>query len=745
MAGPMRHKRGPARYAFIGGLWYGGTDLGAPTTVAPRPGLGDRYGRMRVADEMLADGTLLRSGHYLKAPVAVVQSANGATLWELTPVPGRLQPFIGLRLDGAGADLRLAHLPHHLAEKSQTHFGAWQKEEELIPLAPVACSVNRHDGDDWRVLLREYAARLMQGAPAVPEPARWRTAARLARHYLRRCYDPQTGVHAEFMRRHLPAHVGGAELFSLTAYELERALTLDEQGESAAARAAWDAIIMNEAASVLLPELGGARLWHNTAGRRAGRLFFHTEYATGLAGYPGGQANLLAAAVQLAARHPDWPGADRLRAGCDWLRRSQLPDGGWALVYPTLPAREEAQQRQATAAVAATGATAAAARALLRAAAATGEPAYRESALRGLRRINPRPPVYAFVGSGFLRDAGETEQDGVSGAELLQANLLAWRQTGEREWLDVAVALGCFLIGWQRGRGRVEYCGLVDPMVSSFAPRLALWDTMLWAEAWLDLAAATGDAFWRELGEWTAAKVLPFQDARSGGWSESWALDADGQAHPFYLENGITVWGLRLAEKMGVVPAAGEQGAPSGGGVACASGMSLPAVSARVVLHRPPAWQTAARRLVPRPLRRLVRRWRGRLAPVDDELLPDLAVVPEEVVAAEQLGWRVITDFAGTWRLTLTPPGETPVSRVFFPVLRWAQPVTAASITGRCGGCVTECRVEFAGRTLRLGFPALPVDNVWTHAGALVCETTLKSFWSVGASLTVVVEARDDV
>jgi len=731
----LRHSGTPI-YAFIGGMMYAAGERYAHTDTAARPGLGDGYGRVRIADEVVA-GLRWRSLLYLKAPVVVVQSAHDAVLWELAPAAQPVQPFAGMRCTATETVITIRHLSHCRRTKHKTHFGAW-REEPVVPLAAGSQlpTYQRYAGTGWCTLMRDYARRLMASAPGTVSGETWDDAVRQAGGYLRRCRDPRTGVHAEFMRRHTAHHVGGSSLFCLIAYELERADTLDRQGDTAAARAAWQAIIMADTASVVLPELGGARLWHNTAGRQQGQLWFHTEYASGMAGYPGGQANLLAAALRVWSRHRDWPGEGRLRAGCEWLLRTQLSDGGWALAYPTVPAEEPDNQRQATAARAATGATAAAARALLTASAVWDEPGWRVAALRGLQAVNPQAPHYAFAGSGFLRDAGENEQDGVSGAELLQANLLAWQQTRAACWRDTAVALGCYLIGWQRGWGRKGGYGLVDPMVSSFAPRLALWDTMLWAEAYLALADATGDNFWQELGAWTAAHVLPYRDRLSGGWSESWALDAAGAAHPFYLENGVTVWMLRLADQLGVKPAAAAALAKS------MPPAMTPSVAARVAIPVTPALRGAARAVVPAPVRRLLRRWRP-VPPDDDETVPDLADVPADMHPATAIGWKLSVHTTNGWCATLVPPDESNVTRVHFPVLRWSQPVRAAAVTQRLGQAISECRVVIGDRPWRLRF-GTPVDMLWRYRGTLVCETTLRALWSLGAPLTMTLEMRAD-
>lgn len=721
----MRMSSGAARYALLGGMWYGGSELPGGTTSAARPHLGDAYGRVRVADRQADDGTLLRSAHYCKAPIAVVQGDDGAVLWELALTPAAALPFVGLHCHGDRTEVRQHLLAYRQQEKRCTHFGDWQ---ETARPAAAAVAVQEWRGADWRALVRDYARRLMARAPASADSAAWRQAGLLARRCLQRAELPRLGVHAEFMRRHAPGHVGGSTLLTLTAYELERALTLDAMGDTATAARAWQAVVLDDTASVELPELGTLRVWHNTLGICSGRCYGHTEYATGLTGYPGGQANLLTAALRLWQRHRDWPGADRLRAGLAWLLHTQLPDGGWALVYPTLPATEDAAQRQATSARPAAGATAAAARTLLVAAEVLQDETYRRAALRALAAVNPRPPHHAFAGCGTLRDAGETEQDGVSAVELLHASLLAWRQTGDGQYRAAAETLGCFLITWQRGWGSDPgHLGCVDPMVSSFAPRLAAWDTMLWAEAYLALADATDDVFWRELGAWTAAKVLPLQDPRSGGWSESWALDAAGQAHPFYLENGITVWGLRLAQALGADVSVPElPAADSAAPAAAAAAISEP---------QPALLPAAARALLPRPVKRLLRRLQPARR-VPDEMVPSLDGFPDACRLSPP-GWQVsaAVTATGAWQYALSPPAGNHARRVFFPVLRWTAPVSAVQVTASLGGAVTACAVAVGTQTLHLTFAFPWVDAVQVRDGALWCETTLAAHWNAGAPL----------
>lgn len=734
MADNSRVHSGPPRYAFLGGCWYGGTELRHPGNVIARPKLGDRYGYFRV-DDQTVEGILFRSGSYLKAPIAVVQSLDRAALWEI-PLQfgwGEL-PFVGWQLGVDEARLEGRSLPATCHRKSRAHFGDWETETRSVPTVEFGKTV-RFDGKDWRDLVRDYATRkLILAEPT--ESEWWRTVARLAKLYLGRAYSPAIGLHAEFMRRNLPTHLGGNDLFSLVTYELMRAAVLERWGEATRARGIWDRLVLDDRFSVALPELGACRLWHNTIALREGQPVGVTEYASGFAGYPGGQAGFLVAACELLTRQLAWPGRDRLRAGVEWLLQTQLPDGGWPLVVPTVPEKEDAAQRQATPPRLAVGATAACARALLAAAAVWNEPAWRDAGLRGLVAINPLPPTYAFVGSGYLRDAGEEEQDGVSGVEMIHANLAAWRQTREPRYLETATAFGAFLIPWLRGWGDGKcdcHEGYADPMVSSFSPRLALWDTMLWAEAFLALAEATGDSFWRRLGESTASRAVRSQDQVSGGWSETDVLDGYGGVRHHYIENGITVWGLRLAERLGVSPAELEFKPATDDPAARPVG-----VEAYLVPEPGPAGgglRRLARRLLPRALKRRLRRLG---APAEsDETVPDLSVIPVGGTAPAALGWELLP--AGP---TLASRSGQPVRRILFPVLAWNEPAQSVAVKETVGKNARRVAVTLPSRVVEVTF-SVPVDRVAVIGGKLVCETTLKAFWNAGAELTVNLACRE--
>jgi len=723
---------GEPRFAFLGGCWYGGTDIAAVSTVIPRPVLGDKYGLFRVADRQEGT-TCLRSAYYLKAPIAIFQSDCGATLWEIPIESPRQVPFVGIKMDKDCASLVIQYQPYTIDSKKQAHFGEWENQKQVTGVLEQAELPRRYDAENWQKLMRTYAQRRFLKELETSTDLEWTVAAELARHYLRRSYVPCLGMHAEFMRKNAPDNVGGDELFSLPTYELYRALALFRCGEPGITKQIWEAIITNEKMSVTLPELADQRLWYNTAILQNGRLAGKTEFSSGLAGYPGGQAALLAVALELLDENPELLGEERLREGVEWLLSTQKSDGGWTLVYPTLPQSEAVNQRQQTATTTAVGATAAGVRALLWAYSHWQEKRYLRAAEAALKEINPTPPFYSFVGYGFLRDAGEYEQDGVSAIELLQANLLAYKLTGHEEWLETARALGYYAIGWQRGWGKKEHCGLVDPMVSSFAPRLALWDTMLWAEAYLDLADVTNDSFWRDLGTFTARQALPYQDQVSGGWSESWPLDEEGNAHKFYVENGISVWGLRLAKKLNRNSVKIEKKISA----AIPEVKSLPKIRVKILARaaRDSRLRNILRRVIPIELRRLIRHLTAN-AVNDDEKIPVLLDLPELGTLTEPLDWKKTASWQnGCCDLLLEPPVMPhPLERVFLE-MTWSTAIEKLVVTDRLGENISSFRVFGPSLSVDIFLPEIKLDRIFLQAGVIYGEVTLKAFWNRGGYL----------
>jgi hypothetical protein len=275
----------------------------------------------------------------------------------------------------------------------------------------------------------------------------------------------------------------------------------------------------------------GGRVWHNSFRRPWGEreIRYYTHLGTGLAGYPGGQATVVAAAAERLLRSPGVDPAieDRLRSGASWLHHAQLDDGSWARTYHAVTDDDRSVPLESGAGSAAEGATAEGALALARAAEVLQEPAWDDAAARALRWLQERLAPGMAMG-GYLRDNRLEEQDGISAVPVIEALLVAAERGLPGGDLDLAVRAGLYLATWQRWWAREAPS--LDPLALSFKPRIAPWETVCAARAYLLLHAATGDELWRSLASEAFAPIA----AEDGleGYSEAIYYDERGRLHP---------------------------------------------------------------------------------------------------------------------------------------------------------------------------------------------------------------------
>jgi hypothetical protein len=311
--------------------------------------------------------------------------------------------------------------------------------------------------------------------------------------------------------------------------------------------------ILSDDASVSFPE--GFRVWNNIAGFNR-RLLFSNIYNTGVGGFPGGQATIVRS---LLARFMRGDADPRLLnyglQGAEWLRGALFGDGHWARSYVLPKMNYSATGSDTGEDSLSIGANAEGSSALFLAYEASRSEKYLHAARKALDFVNrfSMPWPLAF---GYLRDNKMREADGISSVFAISANLKAYRLLEDKAYLDAALRWGWYLMTWVRiwKINDLPVDWSMDPLISSFKPRVSSFETALAASAALELFEATKDEFWLKISENIINRINVENSYL--GYSEGLyiSLDKELKSVPFessYATSAVVEWLLKYNEIMG--------------------------------------------------------------------------------------------------------------------------------------------------------------------------------------------------
>ncbi|MCE9636861.1 MAG: hypothetical protein K8T90_14245 [Planctomycetes bacterium] len=480
-------------------------------------------------------GRVFRSSMYVKLPVLVVECGGGAVgvSFPTTVRAGDRRVATWFALARVGTAIRfevVVPASWTTLRKLPADYHEWLPTE-LVPETTTAPPgpwttepVRVVSGASVEDVLRRLAAALVPDAEA-PDA---QSHADRALRFLASVQDPATGAFLEWKRRGARGFLRG--WFALPTYHrlagtLARAARADSSLRAMAELTARP--LLDPAATFAAP---GGVVFHNSIRRdRLGRVRFYSHLGSGVAGYPGGQANaILSLACRVTAGSGTSADAALLRAAVGWMLAQRGDDGRLprALRLVREPHETGLSLGPETRS---DGADAEGAHALFAAAAACDEASWTAAGVGLLTHVED---AFAKRGHlrGYLRDNREAEPECVSHVAAIRAHLAARDVTGDAGHLTAAVRHGVHLAAWIRP-ARVTS---LDTLVSSFGPRLAPCESLWAARAFHDLAAATGDALFARCAA-ACADVLR-AEAGFPGWTEAHYWDETGVLHPHSFE-----------------------------------------------------------------------------------------------------------------------------------------------------------------------------------------------------------------
>ena len=525
---------GPLQSLFVGGSCYHAGGRGVLPDAFSELSLFPFFCWYRIDPIRLPDGSVAVPCTYVGMPLVVIEDHRGAHAL-VFPTRTKSGHPLGWRIvpkSGGGMRWELGFVRKWAANyKGAEHYEAWD-ESPLAPGPPLECrdahvtaSVHCYVSTSTDTAIDHYLDHHARPAERDVSVDRHLTHAITSLH---RCLNPRSGLLVEWPWNHKQGFKNG--LFSLPTFHT---LLADGRWLAEVAGAPGQAVdaavqrsfVRKDASRQTSP---GARAWHNSVHWAWGawRPRFYTHLGTGLAGYPGGQATIVGAAAQRVLADPGAPRSmyRRLQQGANWLVHTQGSDGAWPrTVYLS---GDEAIPQETSSDIPSEGATAEAAWALIGAGRALQDRGHIEAGARALRWVSQRLRAGMVMG-GYLRDNRADEPDGISAVPVIDA-LLEARQANLPEGdLDLAEQAGRYLSTWQRWWMRDQPS--VDPLLLSFKPRIAPWETTQAARAFLALSGATGNPRWRALAT-EAFRPLDLE------------LESPGYGEAIYYDES---WGLR--------------------------------------------------------------------------------------------------------------------------------------------------------------------------------------------------------
>ncbi|HOK40884.1 MAG TPA: hypothetical protein PLD27_07600 [bacterium] len=548
-------------FLIIGGLLYLSNNSSIPFN-EEKKFFGENYGIFRIFDKK-ENNAIIKSLIYSKFPILIIKYKEKAKAYFFNPIINNAILSISLKNFDDELILEFLFTEHLIFLKTEPLISNWE-EKKIIKFDEQLLHIKIFENKNWLQILydivREELSKINELEEISLDLNLLKESVFATRFFLNRIFDYKNLIHSEFIFNDCSLNFGGIELFSLLTYEFYRVYNYCRFPVLKNDFDLGIKILENLISKKFyeqIPELNNSIVFHNTIGKKKNNeLFAHTQFNTGLTGYPGGQATIIKIIGKLL-NEIELP--DELKNNLSNIFFNSLKfldyfynSNGYSYTYPLFPANEnEFYKCESSPHIITIGGTAEAINAYLEAYKFTQENNYFDKALELLEKINPDDENNFFYGYGFLRDANYNEIDGVSAIPLIFANIDTYKITQDIKYRDKAEALGFYLLTFQYfyETEKLKIKFYVDPMAKSFAPRLAIWDTLLWAEAYFELYKQTKKFFWFRLFKITFYSALKYQSSVSGGVPESVPFNFIDGLSEIKIENGISCWINMIAQK----------------------------------------------------------------------------------------------------------------------------------------------------------------------------------------------------
>lgn len=458
-------------------------------------------------------------------------------------------------------EIEILFTDHLIATKEEVHLGLWDTKN-IINFRKEPFYLKKYERKFWYDIVTDIVNGelniLFDANQIYINPDLMKDSLLRAKLFLNRLFDSKNLIHNEFISKDKPLNYGGNELYSLVTYEFYRALfycsypVFSEDFDKGLK--IIENLIENEIFYIKIPELNESTVYYNTIGKiNEGKIYGHTQFNTGLTGYPGGQAAILKILGKFLNEVKLDPGLKKkienrfyeMLKFMDYI----YSEDGISYTYPIFPTNEsELFKSESSPFAFCSASTSEVVLAYIEAYIFTNSPEYLQKSIVLIKKLNPCGKNSFFRCSGFLRDASIKEYDGVSAVNIIEANIKLYNLLNNVDYKNNAIIIGSYILTFQymyeTNDLKIKY--FADPMTKSFSPRLSIWDTLMWAETYFSLFKLTNKFFWLKLFKVTLFNAIEIQSEISGGVPESVVFNYINGLKTGPVENGITCWLLKI-------------------------------------------------------------------------------------------------------------------------------------------------------------------------------------------------------
>ncbi len=370
--------------------------------------LGDRYAFFRIYNWFENDW-FYRSSAYAKHPAVLIQFPEFCEIIQFTAYKDGAFSSAALKKNDDGFEIALDFFPYQLNKKLNSHLGDWQE----------TIDINFSDEININILTKkkwfDYFIEKFNNSEFNSELdlISLQNSEKLAGEFCNKIFDSRNQLHCEFIRSDASVFDLNRDLYCLPTYQFSRIFFLSSAAETSelnfyenSLKRLLDLTYINAA------EIN-AGFTHNTIGiDDYGFVFAHTQFNTGLAGYPGGVASdliyILQFYLRVVKKSADSEKAarcflpsdvfDKCRNMINWLEYVQNDDFTFPYTIPTVSTKEELFYKCSSSNKTITaGGAGAAALAFLLWYEITGKKKYLENSEQILRAVLPSTDILIFL------------------------------------------------------------------------------------------------------------------------------------------------------------------------------------------------------------------------------------------------------------------------------------------------------------------------------------------------------------
>ena len=328
--------------------------------------LGENYAVFRI-DNRFENGFFFRSMAYSKLPCIIIQFSDYCEIIEIPDNANLNFLSLGVKFDNPGISIKIGYLKFGFKYKSNLHLGEWEHNIEIEPykknyfdnasniseISEMFEAKKNINAENFKILKYDrwydYIDKLINtlsddNRNIILDESEIVDSIKLSAEFAGKIYDVKNGIHCEFIEPDNPSFELNRELYCLPTYEFGRlyylSLIYPEKINE------YFLTLKNILKKIIvdLPELD-CSITHNTIGLDDyNEIYAHTQFNTGLAGYPGGVASDLIYILLFCKKNNFSKDGEIINLCAKlirWLEYVRNEDKSFSYTIPSVPTKEE--------------------------------------------------------------------------------------------------------------------------------------------------------------------------------------------------------------------------------------------------------------------------------------------------------------------------------------------------------------------------------------------------------------------